>query len=211
MTEQHRSPGGTDAAAFWNAKFAATDYLYGTEPNAWLVSRSHLLSPGSSTLVIGDGEGRNGVWLASRGLDVTAVDASERGLAKAKALADERGVKVRQVLADLTGWAWPIAEFDAAVSIFVHFDRVSRPIVHRAMLAALKPGGRLLLEGYTPYQHLYRTGGPQDLDMLVTAWRLRQDFEGAEIVELEETEADLSEGHGHRGRSAVVRLIARKP
>jgi len=210
MTQQQRTQSQTDAAEFWNARFAGEEHLYGTAPNAWLVSQAARLRAGSQVLTIGDGEGRNGVWLAEQGHEVTAVDASERGLAKARALAQARGVTVRQVLADLTRWDWPVGAFDAVVSIFVHFDRAARPLVHRSMLAALVPGGLILLEGYTPYQHLYRTGGPQDLDMLVTAWRLKEDFAGAEIMELEETETELSEGRGHSGRSAVVRLIARK-
>ncbi len=202
-------PGGP--AAFWDDRFAGEEYWYGTEPNAWLAREAGRLRPGGRVLAVCDGEGRNGVWLAGRGHAVTSVDVSARGLEKAAALARARGVRLQLVQADLRGWDWPVAAFDGVVAIFAHFPREVRPLLHRRMLEALVPGGLLLIEAYSPYQHLYRTGGPQDLDMLVTAFRLQQDLAGAEILELEETETDLAEGQGHRGRSAVVRLIARRP
>lgn len=162
-------------------------------------------------LAVCDGEGRNGVWLARQGFAVTSVDVSARGLEKARALADRHGVELALVRADLRSWDWPAAAFDGVVAIFAHFPREVRPLLHRRMLEALVPGGILLIEAYSPYQHLYRTGGPQDLDMLVSAFRLQQDLAGAEILELAEVETELAEGQGHRGRSAVVRCIARRP
>jgi hypothetical protein len=104
-----------------------------------------------------------------------------------------------------------VAAFDVTVAIFAHFTPEHRPAIHRAMLDALVPGGLVLIEAYSPYQHLHRTGGPPDLDMLYTAWRLQQDFAGAEILELAEATTELQEGRGHSGRSAVVRLVARRP
>ncbi len=200
-----------DPGRFWDQKYAADEYYYGTAPNAWLVGQAHRLQPGMRALSVADGEGRNGVWLAGQGLAVTAVDASPRAIAKARALAAERAVTVAHVQADLTRWAWPEAAFDVAVAIFAHFPPEHRPAIHRAMLDALVPGGLVLIEAYSPYQHLHRTGGPPDLDMLYTAWRLGQDFKGAEILELAEVTTELAEGRGHRGRSAVVRLVARRP
>ncbi|BCX17043.1 MAG: hypothetical protein KatS3mg117_0725 [Geminicoccaceae bacterium] len=142
---------------------------------------------------------------------MTSVDISARGLEKARALADRHGVGLELVRADLVRWDWPVATFDAVVAIFAHFPRTVRPVLHRRMLDALVPGGLLLIEAYSPYQHLYRTGGPRDLDLLYTAFRLQRDLAGAEFLLLEETETDLLEGEGHVGRSAVVRCIARRP
>lgn len=200
-----------DPGRFWDAKYADDAFFYGRQANAWLTSRGHHLRPGMRALSVADGEGRNGVWLAEQGLAVTAVDASAKGIAKARALAAERGVAVAHVQADLRHWAWPEAMFDVAVAIFAHFPPEDRPAIHRKMLKALVPGGLVLLEAYSPYQHLHRTGGPPDLDMLYTAWRLQQDFAGAEILEVAEVTTELDEGPGHHGTSAVVRLVARRP
>jgi cyclopropane fatty-acyl-phospholipid synthase-like methyltransferase len=199
-----------DPGQFWDQKYGDDAYFYGKAANAWLMSQMHRLRPGMRALSVADGEGRNGVWLAEQGLAVTAVDASAKGIAKARTLAAERGVTVEHIQADLTSWAWPTAAFDVAVAIFAHFTPEHRPGIHRAMLDALKPGGHCLIEAYSPYQHLHRTGGPPDLDMLYTAWRLEQDFQGAEILELAEVTTELQEGRGHSGTSAVVRLVARK-
>jgi len=199
-----------DPGRFWDAKYADDGFFYGTAANAWLTSRGHRLRPGMRALSIADGEGRNSVWLAEQGLRVTAVDASANAVAKAGRLAAERGVEVRHVQADLRHWAWPEAEFDVAIAIFAHFHAEDRAVVHRKMLNSLVPGGLVLLEAYSPYQHLYRTGGPPDLDMLYTAFRLQQDFAGAEILELGEATTELAEGRGHQGKSAVVRMVARR-
>ena len=200
-----------DPGSFWDAKYAGDAFFYGRTANAWLASRGHHLRPGMQALSVADGEGRNGVWLAGQGLEVTAVDASGNAVAKAKALAAARGVSGTHVQADLRTWVWPVAAFDMAVAIFAHFTPEHRSAIHRAMLDALVPGGLVLIEAYSPYQHLHRTGGPPDLDMLYTAWRLEQDFAGAEIIELAEVTTELQEGRGHSGRSAVVRLVARRP
>lgn len=196
---------------FWNSRYAEPGYAYGTEPNTFLVSQQHRLRPGMKALAVADGEGRNGVWLASQGLDVLSVDASEVGLAKARELAADRGVRLRTERADLTTWAWPEAEYDVVAAIFIHFPPEVRARVHRAMLAALRPGGLLILEAFTPEQLNYKSGGPPVAAMLYTADMLRIDFAGAEIVVLEETITELAEGQYHRGPAAVVRLVARRP
>lgn len=198
-----------DPGSFWDAKYVDEAFFYGTAANAWLTSQRHRLRPGMRALSIADGEGRNSVWLAEQGLRVTAVDASANAIAKARSLAAERGVEVHHVQADLRHWAWPEASFDTAIAIFAHFHAADRTVVHRKMLRSLVPGGLVLLEAYSPYQHLYKTGGPPDLDMLYTAFRLQEDFAGAEILELEEVTTELAEGRGHRGMSAVVRMVAR--
>ena len=199
-----------DPGSFWDAKYADDGFFYGTAANAWLTSQRHRLQPGMRALGVADGEGRNSVWLAEQGLRVTAVDASANAIAKAGRLAAERGVEVQHVRADLRHWLWPEAAFDVVMAIFAHFRPEDRAVVHRKMLQSLVPGGLVLLEAYSPYQHLYKTGGPSDLDMLYTAFRLQEDFAGAEVLELAEVTTELAEGRGHRGKSAVVRMVARR-
>lgn len=201
-------------AQFWDQRYAEPGFSFGDAPNVFLAGQKHRLKPGLRALVPGDGEGRNGVWLAEQGLDVVTVDASIKGVEKARALAAERGVTIEARQADLTAWDWPGGAFDLVVSIYLHFPAAVRSQMHRRMAEALRPGGLLLLEGYTPRQLAHRAagsvGGPPDATMLFEPDALRQDLAGLEIVELQETEADLAEGKRHTGRSAVVRLIARK-
>lgn len=196
---------------FWDSRFAEKGYAYGTEPNEFLVSQKHLLKPGLKALAVADGEGRNGVWLAQQGLDVLSVDQSVVGLAKARELAAQRKVSIRTEQTDLTTWKWPEDEFDVVVAIYIHFPPAVRARMHAAMYAALKPGGVLILEAFTPKQLEYKTGGPQDPAMLYTADMLRNDFGMGERLLLEEVITGLNEGPYHRGQAAVVRLILRKP
>jgi cyclopropane fatty-acyl-phospholipid synthase-like methyltransferase len=196
---------------FWNSRYAEAGFAYGTEPNAFLVTQKNLLKPGMKALAVADGEGRNGVWLAQQGLDVLSVDASDVGQRKTRELAADRGVTIHTEQADLTRWAWPESRFDLVVSIYVHFPPEVRARMHRAMFNALKPGGLLILEAFTPKQLQYKSGGPPVLEMLYTADMLRIDFAGAEIRQAEECVTDLEEGKYHRGPGAVVRLVLRRP
>jgi 2-polyprenyl-3-methyl-5-hydroxy-6-metoxy-1,4-benzoquinol methylase len=195
---------------FWNARYAETGFAYGTEPNAFLVSQKKYLKPGYKALAVADGEGRNGVGLAQQGLDVLSVDASEVGLRKTQELAAERGVTIRTEKVDLTTWAWPEQQFEVVVAIYIHFPPEVRARMHRHMFEALKPGGILILEAFTPKQLQYKSGGPPVLEMLFSADILRSDFSGGEILLLEETATELAEGKYHRGPAAVVRLILRR-
>lgn len=197
--------------AFWDERFDRQDYVYGTEPNAFLVSQHHHLPAGGSVLAVADGEGRNGVWLAEQGLRVTSVDASPVGLQKALRLALDRGVALNTICADLTDWDWPQGHYDAVVAIFLHLPPATRGALHARMLQALRPGGLLLLEGFRPEQLAYKTGGPSNPDMLYSPEMLRQDFAEAEILSLESAEPHLDEGPFHAGQAATVRLLARRP
>lgn len=196
---------------FWDNRYGEPGYAYGTEPNVFLCDQSSRLPPGARVFVVGDGEGRNGVWLATQGHDVLSVDASPVGLAKARRLASERGVPLQTQEAELSTWDWPVSAFDAVVSIFVHFRPDIRARMHAAMLAALRPGGLLMLEAFTPDQLNYPSGGPRDREMLYTPDLLRQDMGKGEILLLEELVTELDEGKYHRGPAAVVRLIVRRP
>jgi cyclopropane fatty-acyl-phospholipid synthase-like methyltransferase len=197
--------------SIWNERYAGEDYHFGTEPNAFLVSQRHLLKPGMSCLAVADGEGRNGVWLAQQGLEVLSVDSSPVALEKAKKLAAQRGVNVRFELADLTQWEWGESRFDLVAAIFIQFAPPGmRERMFGSIRRCLKPGGLLLLQGYTPRQHEYRTGGPSQVENLYTEAMLRESFADMDILQLREHDDFISEGTGHRGMSALIDLAARK-
>lgn len=197
---------------FWNARYKEEHYAYGLEPNAFLASNKDLFKAGQKVLVVGDGEGRNGVWLAEQGLDVMTVDYSQSGVDRSKKLAAERNVKLTALCQDLTEWDWPENEFDWVVSIYLHFGPDLRTDLHRKMLAALKPGGRLLMEAFNKGQLKggYPSGGPQVESMLFSMDELVHDFKGAKIELIEELVVALNEGKYHVGDGAVVRLILQK-
>ena len=202
----------------WSKRYrdVGEEYLFGTEPNRFLAHRVGLFESGRTALSVADGEGRNSVWLAEQGLEVTAVEISAVAVEKARRLAAGRGVQVRFVLADMLAADWPPAElaaaFDWVVGIFIQFvgpDERQRQFA--AMKRLTRPGGRILLHGYTPKQLEYRTGGPSAVENLYTRELLTAAFGDWRIEELVEYEEDISEGIGHAGRSAVIGLVARKP
>jgi hypothetical protein len=201
-------------AAFWDQRFAGATYAYGEAPNAFLASLAATFARGQRALVPGDGEGRNGVFLAELGLVVETLDLSAEGVAKARRLAEARGVRVDARQADVLGWEWPAAAFDVIVLLYLHLGESERRFVHARALAALKSGGRIVLEAFTPLQlerqQAGARGGPRDAALLYRAEHLREDFAAAEIELLQEVETDLREGTLHVGPSAVVRTVARK-
>ncbi|EHR72997.1 Tellurite resistance protein TehB [Burkholderiales bacterium JOSHI_001] len=200
-------------AATWNSRFeAAEGYLFGTEPNLYLRSQVQRLRRGGRVLCVADGDGRNSVWLARQGFVVDAFDIAEVGVHKAQALAREAGVVVNHEVADADTWAWPQARYDAVVAIFIQFaDPAQRALLFDRMAQALRPGGLLVLQGYTPRQLDYKTGGPPLLSHLYTEALLREAFASLQIEELRVYEDELAEGTQHRGRSALVGLVARRP
>lgn len=198
--------------AVWNTRFASTDdFVFGTEPNEFMVSQAHRFTPGMKVLAAADGEGRNGVWLAQQGLDVTSVDGSGVALEKAVRLAKERGVTLETICADLVTWDWGHNVYDAVVAIFIQFAGPRlRPILFQRAAQALKPGGVLLLQGYRPEQLEYRTGGPSAVENLYTEDQLRAELAHMDIIHLASYDAELSEGSGHKGMSALIDVVARK-
>ena len=201
-----------DPAGTWNRRFAQPGYLFGTEPNGWLHEHADLWEAGQRVLCVADGEGRNSVWLAQQGLTVDAFDVSEVGVRKARDFARITGVKVNFAVADIAQLQWPKGLYDGVAAIFIQFaDPQMRTRIFEGMLQSLKPGGILLLQGYTPTQLEYRTGGPPFASHMYTPELLKDAFAGLEILQLREYEAELAEGTGHKGRSALIGLVARKP
>lgn len=211
MTDSLPPPTFPDAAAMWDRRFSTEGFLFGTEPNAWLREHASVWRPGQRVLSVADGEGRNSVWLARQGLQVQAFDISPVGVAKARDFALRSGVSVDYALADVEAWPWPHAAFDGIAAIFVQFaDPPRRQRLFARIVQALAPGGTLILQGYTPKQLEYRTGGPPQVEHLYTEDLLREAFAELEITELRSYEAELGEGSGHRGRSALIGMVARR-
>ena len=200
----------TQTPAFWNGRFDREAYAYGTEPNAFLAAQQDRLPKGGAAFVPADGEGRNGVWLARQGLDVTTLDLSDRGVAKSKALAAKHDVEIDARQGNLFDWAWPVEAFDVVTCIYLHLRPDLRKRLHTRVIEALKPGGLLILEGFTPVQLGHASGGPKDVDMLFTAEMLRTDFARLREVELVEARVELAEGSDHVGPAEVVRGVWRK-
>ena len=202
----------------WSKRYrdAGDEFLFGTEPNRFLAHRQELLKNGHTALSVADGEGRNSVWLAEQGLAVTAIEISSVAVEKARRLAAGRKANVIFMVADMLAPGWPPAEmhgtFDWVFGIFIQFvgpEWRSRQFEVMQQLTA--PGGRILLQGYTPKQLEFRTGGPSAVENLYSPEVLRSAFAEWEIEELVEYEDEISEGSGHKGRSALIGMIARKP
>jgi SAM-dependent methyltransferase len=186
--------------------------LFGKAPNYFLAACKPLLPKSGKALAVADGEARNGVWLAEQGLDVVSIDFSEAAQAKAAALAKERGVAIKLVHTDVHAWDYPPDAFDVVVEIFTQFSTpAERPRKWAGMRKALKPGGLLILQGYTPKQLEYGTGGPNEIERLYTRAMLEQAFGDFRDLKFVEEELEMHEGAAHGGMSAVIGLTGRKP
>ena len=193
---------------FWNERYASGEYLYGTDPNSFLLEHSALLT--GPVLSLSEGEGRNAVFLAVRGLKVHGVDNSEVGLEKAKALAKSKGVEIQTEVADLANFEPKKNFYGSVISISAHLPSAIRNRLYPLVEQCLKPGGIILLEAYSEYQLARNTGGPKDADMLMTVAKLEREFPNCAPIFVRELERDVSEGEGHTGLASVVQFIACK-
>lgn len=194
----------------WDERYGRPGYYYGEAPNEFLVAVEAQLPRSAEVLSIGEGEGRNAVFLASRGHRVTGLDQSAAGLEKARRLAAARGVEIATLQADLATCEPGTERWDAVVSIWVHLPPPARSRVHAACVRALRPGGLLILEAYRPGQQELGTGGPPDPARLYSLDGLRDDFRGLTLVHAVETTREVWEGVAHCGLSAVVQIVGRK-
>lgn len=205
------SPAFPDAAEMWNKRFRTDNFIFGIEPNGWLREHAHVWQPGQRLLCVADGEGRNSVWLAEQGLRVDAFDIADVGVAKARQLAAARGVNVNYVVADCDAFNFETDAYDGVAAIFVQFaDPAMRERLFYNIKRGLKPGGTLLLQGYTPKQLEYKTGGPPLASHLYTEAMLRHAFADFDVLTLREYEVELKEGAQHKGMSALIGMVGRR-
>ncbi len=202
----HTAPAWRDR---WQERYQAAPWLFGRNPSAWLIGLDPILPRQGRALSLGEGEGRNAVWLAQRGLSVTAVDFAPVALARAGLLAAEACVRLTLIEADITQWRPPAGGFDLVLLMFLQLPPAERVPAHRAAVEALAPGGLLVLEAFAPGP--WRDCGPKTDDARYDPATLQHDFRGLTVLELMTGLAVLGEGEAHRGEASIVRLLARRP
>ena len=201
-----------DAKEFWNQRFNKQEFIFGKEPNEYLALQAKAyLKPNQKVLCIADGEGRNGVWLAKQGMQVVGFDVSDIALEKAKQFAQDNQVEIAYLLSDTDSFNWQENIYDAVIGIFIQFaEPQMRARIFQQAYRALKPGGIFILQGYTPKQLEYKTGGPSLIDHLYTEEMIRELTKEFQILDLRCYEKELNEGARHAGMSALLGLVARK-
>lgn len=193
----------------WDERYSEEGFAYGERPNDFLVSQLSKIKPGGRVLSIAEGEGRNGIFLASKGLKVTGVDASEIGMKKAKEWAKRSGVELETIVSDLADFDFGVEKWDAVVSIFAHLPTELRKKIYPKIEVSLKPGGILILEAYRPEQLNHKTGGPPDVDLLMNIKILHHEFPNLSPEVEREIEREIHEGKYHNGMSAVVQFVGK--
>ena len=193
----------------WDERFSAEEYVYGTKPNTFLEEQLSLLNPGA-ILFACEGEGRNAVFAASLGWNVSAFDGSKEGQKKANKLAEQNGVTIDYRIGDATEIEYPSESFDCIVFIYAHFPADIRTFIHQRALQWLKVGGTVLLEAFNPEQIPRTSGGPKDITMLYTPEILMHDFADVDDIAISIETVHLDEGPLHQGKAEVIRMIAKK-
>jgi len=193
----------------WNERYSADVLPYGTEPNDFVAEQAGLIPPGP-VLCLAEGYGRNALWLAARGHAVTAMEQSPVAIARGRTLAAERGVAVTFVQADLADYDMGEGRWSGIVSTYAHVPPALRRDVHARVVRALAPGGVLILEAYSPAQLGHSTGGPKEVELLMSADVLREELAGLELPVAHDVERLVHEGPKHTGRAAVVQVVGRK-
>lgn len=196
----------------WNERYAKSGYLFGTEPAQFLLTHESYLIEGKTALAVADGEGRNSVFLAQKGMQVTAFDSSEVAIKKAIQLAATNQVTIDFQHSDFENWNWENKTYDVVIAIFIQFSPPkTRQQVFLDLQRSVSPGGILMLHGYTPKQIEFGTGGPRAIENLYTEKLLKSSFTQMEVLHINSYEKTIDEGQGHSGKSALIDFIAAKP
>jgi len=190
----------------WDERYALDGWAFGTDPNDFLRQEAHRIPPGR-VLCLGEGEGRNAVFLAEQGYEVVGVDRSQVGMDKAQGLAQERGVFIETVVSSIEDFDLTEGEWQGIISVFFHLPPELRKKVNQAVVKGLAPGGILILESFTPQQLEFETGGPPHPERLVSLATLEEEFEGLKFLVSHETEREIREGRMHTGWSSVVQVV----
>lgn len=194
---------------FWDKRYSEENFAYGTEPNAYFKQNINELKPGK-LLLPGEGQGRNAVYAAKLGWDVTAIDLSETAKQRALKLAEENQVELEYYVTPLEKFDFSENEYDSSALVFTHFPPETRNIIHIQIIKSLKPGGILIIEAFSKKQIGNTSGGPKQLPMLYTLDELLNDFKETVILESYETQTELDEGTYHRGKADVIRMVVKK-
>lgn len=198
----------------WNERYSNEAYAYGLEPNDFLKQELEKISP-AKILFPAEGEGRNALFAASLGWEVSAFDIAQEGKNKAMKLAQERGLSIDYQVGNLTELNYTPAQFDAIALVYAHFPAAIKSELHKALSNLLKPGGIVIFEAFSKSHLDYiakneKVGGPKELDMLFSIEEIQNDFSNYEVVQLEEKEIELQEGLYHNGTGSVIRFVGRK-
>ncbi|MCM2350790.1 MAG: class I SAM-dependent methyltransferase [Bacteriovoracaceae bacterium] len=194
----------------WDKRYSEEGFAYGEAPNDFLAEHYARIKPNGNVLCIAEGEGRNALFLARKGFNVTAVDFSEVGMSKAKNIAAKENLPLETIVSDLEVFDLGKAKWDAVISIFAHLPPTIRKIVHARIETSLKDNGILILEAYRPEQLELGTGGPPKRDMMMNLEILKMELPHLKPELGKELERNIHEGKYHNGRSAVVQYIGKK-
>lgn len=203
-----------DIGAFWDERFSAKEYIYGTEPNEYVKEQLAKLKPGR-ILFAAEGEGRNAVYAATKSWDVVAFDPSKAGKQKALQLAASKNVEIAYHITDVANADFTLESFDAVVLVYAHFHESVRREYHRKLANYVKSGGYIILEGFSKEHQENqkknpKAGGPKNPEMLYTLKELKKDFEDFELILSKQTSTELKEGDYHVGKADVIRILAKK-
>lgn len=194
---------------FWNERYAEHEAVYGLQPNEFFKEQIDKLPPGK-LLLPGEGEGRNAIYAAQQGWDVTAFDSSDVAIKKALKRAEQLGVHINYVHTDMEGFTAAAESFDAVGIVYFHLPPQARIVFHERVIQWLKPGGCIIMEVFNPEQLSKSSGGPKDITMLYDAAMLEEDFQALSDIHINMTETQLNEGDFHQGIASVTRMVARK-
>ena len=193
----------------WNERYSAAEYVYGTNPNMFLAGELDKLKPGN-ILFPAEGEGRNAVFAALRGWNVSAFDFSEKAKEKALMLAKEKNVIIDYTVASYENMVLERESFDCIALIYAHVMDRKRQLYHKNLLKSLRKGGTLILEGFSKDQIKYKTGGPPKVEFLFSAEELTEDFNSLGKLSISELTETLDEGKFHAGKAAIIRVVGTK-
>lgn len=199
---------------FWDERYKQKEYAYGKDPNEYLKIKLGQLEPGR-ILFPAEGEGRNAVYAAKNGWEVTAFDISTEGKKKALRLAEEEGVKITYHTTPIGRQGYDKNQFDAIALIYAHLPPEERKDYFKFFTYILKNSGKIIFEGFSKkhleYQERYPTvGGPKEEKMLFSEKELKDAFPDLDFLEFYEGEIELNEGEFHKGKGWVIRFVAQK-
>ncbi|WP_122893694.1 class I SAM-dependent methyltransferase [Arcobacter peruensis] len=193
---------------FWNSKFSRDGFLYGTKPNAFISSKIKLLRDKSQVLCLGEGEGRNAIFFAKKGYEVTALDASDIGLSKLQQRATEENLNIDTLCLDLNEWDTS-HKYDVIVASYLHMHKEDRISLFEKIEESLNDDGYFIGEFFSTKQINYSSGGPRDEDLLYTVDDFKKSFALCD-KEIYEQVTILDEGKGHQGEACVIRVVIQK-